>query len=201
MRAAEWKSIEHGIHAGRDLELSLFGEANISDPNYKRALADKIQIREGGRYVDFKDSVELAKRFQSSDPTNPNKDFLRELRLAIVDQLNLAPDTSDSVKVYTAVNTPLDKFHGVDGFATYQSSGGEILITMDVTANPEKVMRGAKAQVIIGEVADPRENEEEYLREIDKYAGEIIERIHDELERRNRMRKAPPRFEEEAQFS
>ena len=51
MRAAEWKSIEHGIHAGRDLELSLFGEANISDPNYKRALADKIQIREGGRYV------------------------------------------------------------------------------------------------------------------------------------------------------
>lgn len=98
-----------------------------------------------GVYMKFREALNFVKSHQPAAPTNPEKRFARDLRSAVAQILNAK---NEALKFFTAVGSPLDFYHGVDGFITYQHpTCGEIFATMDVkTYQPEQ---GCKANVLI----------------------------------------------------
>jgi hypothetical protein len=155
-------------------------------------------------YLPFWKAVELVKKLQPSDPTNPAKGFLKDLRLEVIDtllnfssekikenpkiknfQVNLGSD-EDRVKIFTAVGSPLDIYHGVDGFIEFEGKNGKKqIVTFDVSLDKLKMNKQPRANIIlIGEVPDPTrgKNEEEknknttkYFEVLNKIAQEVVE--------------------------
>lgn len=163
-------------YSGREFEYDLFGQADTRNPEYLEALR---RVRKPDGYVTYKDAMDLAKKFQPWDPDNPNKDFFRELLIAVQDRLGIdTGKTSNFVKVYTALKTPLDEQHGVDAFLAVGREGRESVVTLDATLNREKQASGHKADLIIGDDFPLVEDDEKgYLAAIDALAGRIASRI------------------------
>lgn len=98
---------------------------------------------DGETYLSFRDSLEYAKNNQPvgwrvSDPASR---FAGDLFSLVA--LKLGLDDWSELKLYGAVGTPLDIFHGVDGFFEYN---GEIF-TIDLTLNQHK--DSYKADIVI----------------------------------------------------
>lgn len=167
-------------YSGTEFEYDMFGEVNVRDPEFRAEMA-KLGAKESG-YLPYDRSIELAKKFQPGDPTNPRKDFYRELLIALQEKLGINPESGD-LRAYTAVGTPLDKFHGVDAFVTLGRGGRELTVTMDATLRKEKLEGGWKADVMVGEVPDPEENEDAYLGAIETVADKLASKFKDQLPR------------------
>jgi hypothetical protein len=181
-------------YSGRELELDLFGSMDIGNPKYKAELARATTDPISG-YVPFQPSMELVRKFQPAPATEPKKDFFRELRIAVQEKLGVdIGKDPDSVKAFTAVGSPLDKFHGTDAFISYTDKGRECLVTLDASLRPEKQAYGWKADLIIGDVPTPEDDEKGYLEVIAAYAGQIAEKIRQDMERDSRTGsvKRPP---------
>ena len=174
------------FYSGREFEYDLFWKMDVTSLAYRREL-ERLADRNG--YVNYQNAVSLVKKFQLQDPTNPEKDFSRELRLAVEEKLGLkTPDEMDRVKIFVSINSPLDR-HGVDAFITYEEGGIEYLISLDATRRGEKQIEGGKADIIVSDLADPDEDEEGYLEEINQYAEEAAEKIKEKrLEDRKQLR-------------
>jgi len=166
-------------------ERGLFGAIDTRNPKYIEAVK-KTRKNPGDPFVDFSSSMRLVKEFQpGGGAKNPEKDFLNNLRIEVADRLGLQSEEElDEVGAYTAIGWPekttLDVFHGVDAFLTYQESGkDEIFVTLDGTDNPEKMSRGAKADVLVfgPDLPDPSEDEERYLKAVGKYADKVVKEI------------------------
>lgn len=171
-------------YSGREFEYDLFGQVDIRDPKFLAELAKVTTDKKTG-YVPFKQAVELAKKFQPGDPTNPKKDFLRELRIELIDKLGLESEkAADGLKVYTAVKTPLDAYHGADAFVTFSKGGKEIVITLDASLRQDKItgLDKSKADVLIGELPMPEEDEDAYLEAI----GDIADKVARQIELKER---------------
>jgi hypothetical protein len=170
-------------YRGRELELDLFDRVNTADPRYRAELARVIKDRDSG-YVERHKAIALVKKFQPAPPENPKKDFFRELLFGVQDKLGVdIRKQPDSIRGYTAVGTPLDRFHGVDAFVTYTDRGQEYLVTLDATLRPEKLAEGHKADLMITDLPTPEEDEDGYLEAVAAYAGRIAELIRTEKER------------------
>ncbi|MBI4457790.1 hypothetical protein HY633_02405 [Candidatus Uhrbacteria bacterium] len=170
---------ETPAYSGNEFEYDLFGQVDIRDPKYLVELAKATTDKQTG-YVPFRQAVDLAKKFQPGDPTNPKKDFLRELRIELVDKLGLETEKdADAVKVFTAVKTPLDAFHGADAFVTFTKNGKEILVTLDASLRKDKItgIDKSKADVLIGEMPMPEEDEDAYLQAIENVVDKIARQI------------------------
>jgi len=160
-----------------------FAAVDTNNPEYQTALhkAETEEAAEGmtNRYIRFKKALELTKKFQPADPTNPNKPFGRDLRITLQDLLKLETEEEmDMIKFYTAVGTPLDKIHGVDAFLEVDGGKeGIFRTTFDLTTNPNK--KSYKSDLIISEedLPDPNLEEKEYLRQMDIYAKLVADRI------------------------
>lgn len=200
------ESLDYFMPIGREHERRLFGAIDTDSLDYRRAL-DKVarQGRDIKKYVGYDDAMSLARGFQPGDPTNPSADFLRELRLSVLEKLGIEDEgQAELISAYTSVGTPLDVFHGVDGFIVVSHEGYDIPITFDATLRREKLEeRGTqKADILIGDVPDPNENESKYLAQIDKVAGEAVSKVYAKIEQhvrtaesglpRGRLRKSPP---------
>jgi len=178
------------FYSGREFEYDLFGKMDTSSPRYKAEL-QKIASPNG--YVSYAKALELVKKFQSQDPTNPDKDFLRELRDAVTEKLRLdTAEEMERIKTFSSLGSPLDKFHGVDAFLAYEENDKEYSVSLDATRRKEKQEEGWKADIIISDLPSPEEDEEQYMREIEKYAEEITEKI--KARKRQEKQKAVPRF-------
>jgi hypothetical protein len=163
-------------YSGGEFEYDLFGKADIQNPEYRKEL-DRLRKPDG--YFTYKDAVDLAKKFQTWDPANPDKEFLRELVVALQDKLNIDIEKNpDAVGAYSALKTPLDVLHGVDAFLTVKRDGKEEIVTLDATLNKDKQRQGHKADFVIGdEFPDVAEDEDGYLQAIDSLAGKIALRF------------------------
>jgi|GEM_PF-1148674 len=175
---------ESQFYTGRMAEADLLGEVRISMPEYIAAF--RKRSAEGG-YVKYADAIELAKRFQPADPTNPDKDFARELRMAIADRLIadgvITEAERDRVKYFTAVKTPLDILHGVDAFVELDRPNGRPeRVTLDLSLRDEKVVGKADLVVRAQDIPDDPENES-YLPSIGTYAERIARRLEEEAGR------------------
>lgn len=166
-------------YSGRLYERDCFGEA-VRTEEFERQSQNPMKGPEG-RLSNLEAMYEQVKLAQPGDPTDPKKGFARDLRLAVSDALGLVGDDIDGLRFFTAIGTTLDKFEGVDAFfeVVDPTSGKRYRITMDATMNKEKEESGHKADIIIGEVKDPEENEAEYLESVENYGKRIAARLND----------------------
>src|SRR3989338_1180984 len=99
---------------GKYHEVFSFGKIKTENPQYIRE-SEKC----GGldAYRKWGCAIELVKKYQPFDPTNPQKPFLKDLKLEMAEVLGLESDEDmDRIKIYTAVNSILDIDFGIDAF-------------------------------------------------------------------------------------
>lgn len=168
------------FYSGKMNERDTFGEPKRG-PGYTAAW--RAKAAESG-YLKFNDAFELVRKHLDQNPTNPSKPFAKELRLAVIDALGLETDEDmDRVEFYSAVGTPADVFHGVDGWIEYKTPEGKrLIITLDATRNPSKDT--AKADLVIPEISDPSEDENKFLEQASQYGEEVAHMIREREEQR-----------------
>ncbi len=137
-------SREHGFSpriTGETVEKELFGKSRYEaktgehNPDYN--------------FVRPERAFAMLKEMQPFNPTDPTPDFASELQAFIYDALTL---DAEHVGFYTAVKSPLDRFHGVDGwFEVHQSPGRLHRVTIDLTTNPHKDRSGADIIFLVPE--------------------------------------------------
>ena len=131
-------------------------------------------------YLKFQDALAVVREFQPWDPTNPQKELARELRLAVAEALDVPEEKLDTVRFYTAVGSLLDSIHGVDAIIEVTDDRGQVSsATLDLSLRREKTAADyrAKADVVIGDLPDPNEEEAAYLAAVETSAKELAERI------------------------
>jgi hypothetical protein len=154
---------------GKIVESELLGET-------KKEIVIFDQLHETETYMKYKEAVNFAKSHQRGDPFNPKRFFPKSLRDALKEQESLHVTDEDQIGFYTAVNSPLDRYHGVDAFVEYKQEGKSIIITIDVTMNSSK--DSYKADVILAIPSgglDPKD--EGYQQYIDHYVDQIQSKI------------------------
>jgi hypothetical protein len=183
-RAAEFfsrgfEAKKRAEYSGKEYEFDLLGTIKTG-PAFTKEF-DRLggDVKTG--YLPYNKSIELVKRLQPWDPTNPTRDFLRELRLALIEELGIEAGQENDVKVYTAVGSPLDLKHGVDAFIEVTTEEGRQRVirrvTLDISLNPRKAS-GHKADVVITEeIPPPEENEDKYLARVAETAKQMIKSL------------------------
>jgi len=140
-------------------------------------------------YVPFEKSSFLVRESQPwKDAANPKTDFLRELRLAVAEALEIPEDDAalDKLKIYTAVGSHLDLFHGVDAFIEWEQEKEEpaLRVDFDVTQKPETKTPQENTVIInTNQLADPKEDEKKYLDQIKSIARHIAELLKKQKEK------------------
>ena len=102
-------------------------------------------------YFDFPKSVEYVKNNQPADwrVSDPKPRLAGDLFANVAEKLDL--DDWEDLKLYTAVGTPLDLFHGTDAFFEYEGT----IVTIDLTINDKKQQH--KADFVINPGIDDLE--------------------------------------------
>ena len=114
---------EHSGITGKIVERELFGEIK----------QERRETPHHWPYYDYEASVILVKNLQPFDPTDPEPDFANAVHYRVAEQLSL---DLDQLRFYTAINSPLDHYHGVDGWFELAVTGQRV--TIDLTTNPQK---------------------------------------------------------------
>lgn len=127
-------------------------------------------------YIPFKQALEIVRGLQLSEPSDPESRFPNEVHATLADILQL--EDYRQVEYYTALGSPLDRFHGIDAFFEIETGRGRVTITLDITQNPHK--KDYKADIVIQwprEGLDVREPEDQRIwrEKVKELAEEIIE--------------------------
>jgi len=162
--------------SGRLHEFDVLGASFPKSAWHERA--EKLGAEENG-FLSYEKSIQLTRELQFDDPTNPSKDFAKDLRLAVIEQLErrgfLKIGDEDNLKFFSALGMPLDIFHGIDAFVEFADKTGVIhRVTIDETTNLEKIQRGHKAQIIFPPPPDAIADEAAYLCAIDQLADNVV---------------------------
>lgn len=175
---------------GREAEKGFLGEADNANKKYRASLLRR-GIPEGLLqnmpeqelpYISFRDALDMAKIAQPwKDPTNPEKDFLRDLRIEVADRLGIGNDEQalDRLRAYTAIGSPLDLLHGVDCFMEYEKkNGANLRVFMDITNDPEhKKGKPGVLTIDANAIGDAADNAKKYLESIETLAAEIARKF------------------------
>jgi len=94
-------------------------------------------------YLPYLDAMALARKSQPWDPTDPETRAGSDIHASVA--LALGLDDWFELALYTALNSPLDLFHGVDGWFEFNGR----IVTLDLTRNPTKT--SSNADIIIQE--------------------------------------------------
>lgn len=165
-------------YTGTELELDTFGKFKAT-ADFKAALKE---VKREGDYAPYEKMLRLIREYDPVDPTNPDKEFAKELRMAVIEELGLDDEEWDNIKYHSAVGTILDKMHGVDAFIEYvdpKSDTVVVTVTMDITKNPNKDTY--KADVIINEeIAEPEDDN--FLDQVEAWSKEVAEKMRGAIE-------------------
>lgn len=187
----KWETINSGMKRGKEFEYDLLGSIKKSPyfPQYKKELDLLIQrYMEKNQPVPLKETMNLVKKCQPAgwDPINPQKQFLKDLKLEVGDLLQLPEADWDKVKAYSAVDSFLDSNFGVDAFLTLESKKGkEYFVTYDSTINQEKERGKHYNTILITDITEPPEpgekvspeEENAYLAGVEKIAKLTVEQL------------------------
>ncbi|MDO8600372.1 MAG: hypothetical protein Q7R73_01985 [bacterium] len=173
---------------GKKSEADYLGTIDDKNPKYQKLLAKYRvnsktlkpgKIAEAPRYS-LDDAVQIARESQLwLDPTNPEKDFLKDLRLAVADELGFIKDEElEQLRIYTAVGSPLDFVHGRNFFLELIQSGKRIPLRVFgnlVAEDFEKKRKKEGVLYIDGHAIDDPENDKgNYLQKVTDIAGEVV---------------------------
>ena len=154
---------------GKLVESELLGET-------KKEMILFNQLHETETYMKYRQAVEFAKSHQRGDPFNPKRFFPKSIRDTLKNEESLGVTEEEQIAFYTAVNSPLDRYHGVDAFVEYKKGEKTVMVTIDVTMNSSK--DSYKADVILAIPSgglDPKD--EGYQAYIDHYVEQIQAKI------------------------
>ncbi len=155
---------------GHTIESELFGDTHKVESEKKESGHES--------YLSYHSAMREVRNLQGeSDPTDPDPSFANDLHATIAEEFS--PEAYEHVRFYTAIGSILDKKHGVDGFIECDIDGQTIIVTLDVTANPQKA-EGYKADVIIlvpSDGIDKQVDAEEYQDVLTTAAKDIIQHI------------------------
>lgn len=154
---------------GKIAEIFLLGRPRL-DPQ----LAEK--------YVSFAESVKMVRGAQPWDPAEPKKPFLRALKEEMAEELGLkSVEEKKRLKIFTAVDSPLDRWHHADLFVELEDEKGEKskIVTNDNSIKSRKISEETtKADVLFGEVPDPDEDKDGYKEAIRQIAKDNIKALN-----------------------
>lgn len=154
---------------GKILESELLGET-------KRDIAIFQEMHETPTYMKYRESIDFVKKHQRANPLDPKRFFPKSLRNGLKEDSSLNVTTEDQLAYYTALNSPLDQYHGVDAFFEYKNEGKTIIVTFNVTANSNKDRY--KADVILSIPSDGLDpSDPKYSQAISDYVEQIKEQI------------------------
>lgn len=100
----------------------------------------------GPEYMPYRKAMARVKGSQPWDPTDPQPRMANDLHAYVCIAIGLK-DWSE-VALYTAVGSPLDFFHGIDGFFEFHGK----VVTLDVTADPHKDEHKADVIIQLGDI-------------------------------------------------
>lgn len=166
---------------GRITERDLFGEFKKS----KTYIEEHRRLANQTGYIGYDHDMGLIRDNYIQEPTNPEKPFAKELRMAVIDDLGLNTNEEMSrVRFYTSVGTTLDYNHGVDGWFEFDlEKGGTRKITIDVTTNPNKDTWKANIIFQREDFPDPCDGEEEFLAVVAECKDLIMEELRPQKKR------------------
>lgn len=84
-------------------------------------------------YVPFKKAMAIVKESQPGDPSDPSSLVMNDLQALICE--SLGEEDYSQVKIYTAVGSSLDRWHGIDVFVQWREIS---FVTIDLTVNVRK---------------------------------------------------------------
>ena len=118
---------------GKLLESDYFGPSvRISAESIKFLKDFGRPAQRGGVYLPREKSIEYVRKFYAQDPHNPQKPIAQELFRALLKKLSIKD--AEKLSFYSAIDTPLDFFHGTDGFFELDN----VRLALDLTANLNK---------------------------------------------------------------
>ncbi len=115
---------------------------------FEREVLGECRFRCQG-YLTFQSSVRGVLGNQPYAPHNPPGE-VGNFRAAVAAEMRGLGLNPDSLRIYTAVGSPLDHFHRIDGFFSFEG----IIVTLDLTVNRHKDMTRAKVLVTGEDAAD-----------------------------------------------
>ncbi len=150
---------------GGIVEEELFGKSNFERAN-------RIESSDY-KYANMRISFEVLKNLQPFDKTDPTPDFANTVHYHVFEGLGL---DAEDLRFFTAVKSPLDRFHGIDGWFEIGDEGDPKRVTVDITMNPNKDT-GYKADIIFlipkGGL-DRKVDKEQFLEYSQKLADEVM---------------------------
>lgn len=147
------------MYTGRLFEIDVLGECNWREEEY----------------VPFWKCVRIVKHHQPSR-LGPDGERLQQM----VSQILGSP-----VRFYTAIGSPLDHYHGVDGFFEH----GRAVVTIDLTTNPNKLEYKADIVLFPEDFDDP----ERFQEVAERIAGLLTSRSSTSRVRATSSRSRSPR--------
>ncbi len=86
----------------------------------------------GAGYLSYSRCVREVMRHQPADPADPKNRAANDLHFLVAEALG--EEDCSQLGLYTAVGSPLDRFHSVDGFFLWNRA----VVTVDLTCNGKK---------------------------------------------------------------
>lgn len=147
----------------------------------ERELLGKSELPEAYKdiYLPYKKALEVARKMQPFDPTDPKPRFANDLHATVAEGLGI--EDYGRLKFFTAVGTPLDVKHGVDAFLELKVDKQTHRVTLDVTTNPQKGDKH-KADIVFfvppdGYDLTNKEDKIAYSSKIEEVATAVIARM------------------------
>ncbi|MEK7121972.1 MAG: hypothetical protein AAB807_00150 [Patescibacteria group bacterium] len=181
------------IKKGAEYELALLG----GKPDLKPETPPEIKKHLFSDFNCPEETNELMldiEKYSQSDPINPKKWFLKELRHQIINALNLkTKEEQENIKIFSTVGTTLDTRRGIDFFIGYYDAEKKktIRIAGDVTEATlaEKIKRSESATFnkifIFGDVGEKclKGDEKECFEIMSHYGFQFAEAIKAKIAR------------------
>lgn len=111
-------------------------------------------------YLPFDLALQFARDHQSDDIESPSQPFaaglLSQISEILMERYGYEDVFGEDLHFYSAVNTPLDTFHGIDAWVEILDRRTQKYrrVTLDVTQNTQKLEEGHKADVIVPVLQD-----------------------------------------------
>ncbi|MFA5163660.1 MAG: hypothetical protein WC441_04025 [Patescibacteria group bacterium] len=154
----------------------------------RKNLVDKYhnEIYKFDTYLPYDKAIELVKDCQPFNPESPSPDFAKKLHAAIESYIKIGDGLS--LKFFTAVNSHLDYFHGVDAFFEISDQSDNIAArtTIDIKKyNPEKAIKADLLMVVTETEKEAYEKDDQaYQDRINQEARKIAVKLLDNFTKR-----------------
>ena len=137
--------------------------------------------------------IKLFKSNYLGDPTDPETEYMKEVRIAVADLLKLQTEEEmDKLRFYNSLGTGLDIKKGWDGFFEYDDKGETYRVGLDPTLNPDgdRKKYGDPNLIIIApeNFPDSKEESEDFEKETEVLAELIATGLLKEKENQKQKR-------------